>query len=337
MTIYELFNRSKRLYLSKQKLIKMKKITILACLISLTAFAQNSNSYSTSTQENPVITVDSEVTITSKRANQNERIVIETFTSLADFLDVTTPACEDDTFTFEDFSSSPEGIVVCGETISSAGDGCFSAGALENGFTVTSSDFADSPSVVSIAAGALGNNSSSLVGAGAFPAFTIIIFDEDVYAVGFEVWENNDPNTIFRIFSPNGDLIDTFTATTPTNSQTFFGFYADEPVGRIEIEGANDSGELFGEFVFGADCSNLGIQDDDLEAISMFPNPTTDVISVNLRNTIATSLTLIDLEGKKVLSNRDSNTIDISKVASGLYLLQVSTSNGSTTRKVIKQ
>ena len=171
---------------------------------------------------------------------------LNTYDNLSDFNAGVAANCQNTDLSFEDFTAGPGAITTCGPIVSSAGDACFAAGGIEDGFEITSGD-PIAPAVVFIPAGAIGN-SDPLVGANSFPDFTVINFTDPVYAVAFDVWENNDPITTIRIFDPSDNLINSYDVSTPINTQTFFGFVSDEEVGKVELEGNNDSGELFGQF-----------------------------------------------------------------------------------------
>jgi len=312
----------------------MKKTTYLLAFLTATTFAQQDTSYNGATISSSNSGETTIATIT--RVDNGRAAVVDTFTSLADFNEALLD-CTDDTLQSEDFTNGPVEITVCGETISTAGDGCFAAGELETGFVVSSSIIENPSSIVSIPAGVLGN-ADPLVGATNFSEFTIIEFDASPLAVAFDIWENIDPVTIIRVFSPGGDLIDTFNANTPTNTQTFFGFYANEPIGSIELEGANGSGELFGNFLFGADCSNLGVQDQLLSRVTMYPNPTAGQLSVTIPSGLRIEkVSLIDITRKNTQVPLINNTLDMSSLATGVYLLKLETSAGLYTQKVIKQ
>ena len=71
----------------------------------------------------------------------------------------------------------------------------------------------------------------------------------------------------------------------------------------------------------------------------IYPNPATNVVNIDLLDVDNSDLEVFDFNGKKLLSQKLSNlsnTINIEKLASGVYLFKVSTNNGSTIRKVIK-
>lgn len=309
----------------------MKKITLLALLATTFAFAQQPQSYLEATPQEPSNDTTEAIIVTIDNRNP----VVETYTSFVDFDAALTALCVDDTVTDEDFSGGPSAIMACGPVVSSGGDGCFTAGELEDGFTVEASNATD---VVFIPPGAIGNT-DPLVGASAFAEYTVINFAPDVYAVAMDLWENNDPITQVRIFDTGGTLIETLDLNTPTNQQTFFGFIADEPISKVELEGANGSGELFGQFIFGADCSNIvGFDDNALSQISLFPNPASDKVNIQLPAGVEIeSVIVYDILGKGTATKVVDNQINISQLAEGVYLVNIETSLGTVTKQIIKK
>ena len=71
--------------------------------------------------------------------------------------------------------------------------------------------------------------------------------------------------------------------------------------------------------------------------ISLYPNPTTDVLHLTNPQSI-TSVKVYDALGKLVLEQYNSfSLIDISKLSKGLLFIKIETDNGVFTKKVIKQ
>jgi len=306
----------------------MKKITLVFMMASAAAFAQSS-SYLDATPQEPSGNTNGLAIIT-----QDQDGVIDTYDNLTDFNDNLAIFCSDPTVVSEDFVGGPGGITDCGLTISSSGDGCFGAGEIEAGFTGEASN---STNMVNIPPGAIGNI-DSLIGAITFAEYTIINFDPNIYAAAMDLWENNDPITEVRIFDAGGTLIETLSVTTPINEQTFFGFIADEPISRVELEGANGSGELFGNFLFGADCLVIGIDDNLLSQVSLFPNPATDFVSIQLPNTVEMkSIAVYDVLGKVVANSATNNQINVSQLNAGVYMVNIETNQGTVTKKIIKK
>ena len=193
-----------------------------------------------------------------ERLNQSGTAVISTrqggvatFPTLTDFQNACTGS-----LTSENFSGGPGAgmITDCGTTVSSAGDSCFAAMEIEEGFNIQATN---ATTVIYIGDGAIGN-STVLMGASFFAEFTIINFTgmDDVFDVAMTV-RGEDSAVAIRIFDTMSNLIDTINLTITPSSENFVGFQSPTAVGSIEIEGANGSGELFGNFMFG-DCDTGG-------------------------------------------------------------------------------
>ena len=308
----------------------MKKITLLSFFIGGFLFAQQPQSYAELSNLNQTNESTGEVATVISNGTQG---IIDTYVAKALFDLALADNCSDPTVTFEDFLGGPTGITECGLTMSSAGDGCYAAGELEEGFVISASN---GSATVSIPAGAIGNT-DPLAGAMTFLEFTAVDFDPNVYAVAFDIWENNSPMTDIRVFGEGGALIETITTEIPVGIQVFFGLIADEPISRVEIEGELESGELIGNFYFGATCEALSINDNALSQLSVYPNPSSDVININTPSSVEIiSTELYDVLGNVVLRGA-TNQLNVSSLSTGMYLLNITTNQGSISKKVFRK
>jgi hypothetical protein len=218
--------------------------------------------------------------------------------------------------------------------MSNAGDGCYDPGELEIGFQISAPTL--NSDTVSIPAGAIGNT-DPLAGAITFADYTVVEFTPNVYAIAMDLWENNFPLTDIRVFGETGDLIETIQVDVPTNLQVFFGMIADEPISKIEVQGEQDSGELVGNLYFGATCEALSVNDNILSQLSVYPNPTNDIVTIKMPlNIEVVSMKLFDVLGNLVLKNANTTRLDVSNLSSGLYLLDITTTVGSITKKIVR-
>lgn len=82
----------------------------------------------------------------------------------------------------------------------------------------------------------------------------------------------------------------------------------------------------------------LSVDDNSIDqnSISIFPNPAKNFIAVSSSENIE-EITLFDILGKKILSARNTTTLDMSNLMNGIYLANIQTASGTTTKKVIKQ
>lgn len=307
----------------------MKKITLLFFLVVGLLIAQQPQSFSELSNQNQTNQYNGEVAVVVSSQG-----IIGTFVAKALFDIALTDNCSDPTVSFEDFLGGPAAITDCGPTMSSLGDGCYGAGELEEGFIISASN---GTNTVSIPAGAIGNT-DPMAGAITFAEFTSVDFDPNVYAIAMDIWENNFPMTDIRVFGEGGDLIETITVDVPIGIQVFIGLIADEPISRIEVQGEQGSGELIGNFYFGATCEALSINDNVLSKVSIYPNPSSDKININMPFGVEIiSTKLYDVLGNVVLNQSSNTELNISSLSTGVYLLNIETTAGTLTKKVSRK
>ena len=76
------------------------------------------------------------------------------------------------------------------------------------------------------------------------------------------------------------------------------------------------------------------------EDIELFPNPVSSQLEVTLKTFKTATLTLINMEGKKLMTlpiSRGQNEIDVSNIASGVYFIQIESGNKSGSFKLVKE
>ncbi|KAA1247427.1 T9SS type A sorting domain-containing protein [Aquimarina sp. RZ0] len=97
---------------------------------------------------------------------------------------------------------------------------------------------------------------------------------------------------------------------------------------------------------FSIDFDNvLGIEDELFgNGVDIYPIPSNNIITISAKQSLRVfNAEIFDIQGKLLISetlstNRNSNTIDISSIPSGLYLITIQSDTGSTTTKrLIKQ
>jgi hypothetical protein len=82
----------------------------------------------------------------------------------------------------------------------------------------------------------------------------------------------------------------------------------------------------------------LGIENQTVVEAIVYPNPTTDLITVQL-NVLSTEYTLTDANGRIVQAGNitSGNTIDLSSFESGVYFLGLKNTNGLVVKQVVKK
>ena len=87
--------------------------------------------------------------------------------------------------------------------------------------------------------------------------------------------------------------------------------------------------------------ASSGIEENNLDGLSIYPNPTNDFITIDLTsgNAIVNEIKLVDLTGKTLLTStiiNNSTKLDLHTLSAGVYHVIVNTNLGSVTRKIIK-
>lgn len=84
----------------------------------------------------------------------------------------------------------------------------------------------------------------------------------------------------------------------------------------------------------------LGISDNNLDRISLFPNPTNDVINIVSTRATITGVSIYDVMGREVLQQADINNtqckLDLSMMETAMYFVTVDTNEGSITKQFVK-
>ncbi|MBV1923810.1 MAG: T9SS type A sorting domain-containing protein, partial [Flavobacteriaceae bacterium] len=85
----------------------------------------------------------------------------------------------------------------------------------------------------------------------------------------------------------------------------------------------------------------LGTNDLVLQSISMLPNPTTGMLTVNSPNTLVEQIDVIDVRGRLVSSKQYNNSsqylVDLSSLESAMYFVKLYTSEGTITKRIIRK
>jgi len=85
----------------------------------------------------------------------------------------------------------------------------------------------------------------------------------------------------------------------------------------------------------------LGIEEDELNTLKIYPNPTKDFLTIIFNNIENNgSLRIYDIRGRLVLEQKlksDSSILDMTQFQNGMYILNIKTDNRNVTKKIIKQ
>ncbi len=83
----------------------------------------------------------------------------------------------------------------------------------------------------------------------------------------------------------------------------------------------------------------LGMEDQSLQALSLYPNPVTNVLQINNpNNAVIKQIQVYNLLGKEVIQVQgNSKTINVSNLQSGVYIVKITGQEGVRSFKVVKE
>ncbi|WP_452232798.1 T9SS type A sorting domain-containing protein [Lacinutrix sp. MEBiC02595] len=116
---------------------------------------------------------------------------------------------------------------------------------------------------------------------------------------------------------------------------------------NVNIDCANVDDEVFStanwtninysSVVFSNDCQTLSTNENQLNTISMYPNPVVNNLHIGLKNNqILKGITIVDLQGKQLLTTTET-AIDLSYLSSGYYFALINTDQGKSVKKILKK
>ena len=92
-------------------------------------------------------------------------------------------------------------------------------------------------------------------------------------------------------------------------------------------------------FILSVTGTALGLNENALEIATVFPNPSKGIYTINLKDaTTIEKITLTDIAGKQTAITLDANnSFDISSYTTGVYILNLQTSEGVLNKRLIKE
>ncbi len=182
------------------------------------------------------------------------------------------------------------------------------------------------------------NSDTVLKGIGYYPLITTADINGDGYEDLAVLDYNSSPAINIFLNDGNGNLKDVnsnsyefaFTTLYPYG----FAFYDYDGDGVADLFAQTNIGHVFYYKASMEQTTTLSGRIDN--SIAIYPNPATDKVRITASDVRDVRITALD--GKTVLNVKPSgNSIDISKLQPGTYLMQIRTSNNVSTVKLIKR
>ena len=158
----------------------------------------------------------------------------------------------------------------------------------------------------------------------------------------------NEPINLFDGLSGNADLAgewyDPSNQLLPNSQPTASNIPGSFNYDYVTSNGVCPADTALVEVIVDGGCDWLSIGEEELNEISVYPNPATNVINiVNPANTSALKVEIYDINGRLVaiddnaLENSTEGSIAIDHLETGMYTLRVYGENGHKTFKIVKK
>lgn len=170
-----------------------------------------------------------------------------------------------------------------------------------------------------------------------FPSYTITAVNSAPGQAKFTVNQTQSHASVgffempvpVRIFGAGGQQLD-ITLNNTSNGQVFT-----ESVPFVVTSVSFDPKK---ELISNGNSITLGLKNFELEAISLYPNPSSDHISLQIPDgVVLQKTTFYNMLGQKVKQTANESNWDISSLAAGIYLLDVETNFGVKQLRLIKK
>lgn len=165
---------------------------------------------------------------------------------------------------------------------------------------------------------------------------------------GFDVWDLTLDITDVLLNGQTGSTTTYWIGLSVEATDASNLFWENSTAGLIGFgEGYDDGtgggfvidGTLEGVYTFSGDCVPiLGVGDNLADLVNIYPNPATTRINIDVpANIEITDIALYDVLGKNTGATLVNGTIDVSNLSRGVYILNVKSTQGTLTQKVIKR
>lgn len=158
----------------------------------------------------------------------------------------------------------------------------------------------------------------------------------------------NEPINLYDGLSGNADLggdwYDPSNDLLPNSQPTASNIPGNYNYDYITSNGVCPADTALVEVIVDGDCDWLSVGKEELNEISVYPNPAANVINVvNPTNMSALKVEIVDVNGRivatddKVLENSTEGSIAIDHLETGIYTLRIYGENGQKTFKIVKK
>ena len=169
---------------------------------------------------------------------------------------------------------------------------------------------------------------------------TLVITTEPKYTVTFNIDDGTSPleNAGIKI---DGETLITDNLGTTTIELESQNYYYTVEMDNYDVYTGNVVVDKSSEIV-NITMTLTSIIDDGNSNISIYPNPTTGIFTINNEQLTINNLSILDITGKIIYNEQftmhnEQLTIDISNLPVGVYFIKIQTDNEIITKKIVKE
>jgi hypothetical protein len=150
-----------------------------------------------------------------------------------------------------------------------------------------------------------------------FPS--VINLNAGVYYAAVELYSNAGANDIV--------IVDDRTVAQPARTSSIY----------IPGDQSYTNGTGIGVQLLTGNGWGVGIEENTLDGVSIYPNPSEGIVNVSNDNNMTNTIVVYDMVGSVVLSTEASaaTTLDLSGNGTGIYVVEVSNNNGTMVERVV--
>lgn len=148
-----------------------------------------------------------------------------------------------------------------------------------------------------------------------------------VSSQNYDISNNGDIFTLRTNFF-DADYIGTAIPTEETNISGVLGQFDNND------DDVNEGYQIQPRFLADFD-EFLSVEDTNVLSVNMYPNPATSTINITTATSGEKAVTIYEVSGKKVIDTVTTQSVDVSTLATGIYLVRIIEANQSITSRLI--
>ena len=144
-------------------------------------------------------------------------------------------------------------------------------------------------------------------------------------------------NALLYVNLKNGNNANNMIVEITSTNENIECIEVDDPQAVINGDPPYQWWDIDPSFMLSEDCQ-LGVNGIDVSLVYVFPNPVTAILNIELNGIVINNVKIYDALGKLVLEESyNFNELDVSNLNSGFLFIKITTDQGVSVKKVVKE